>query len=418
MGSSASKYTGDKPKNLVIVGAGYAGMGVARALAKDPAFDGSITVVDPRESLHHNLGFLRAAADPRWTPNMLVPRSIAGVTHQRAEVTSVTDEAVTCDDGSVLPYDYLVFATGSDYNSPGKLPMSVRTDEEAKAYLARVNEAIKKASKITIVGGGPVGCELAGELTEVVTGKEVTLIHSGPHLFNTSRGVKPKMWEKTEAIMKAAGVNVIFNERVEGKPAAAAGGAGESEGKAAEAGGDAELLASGIQVGPTTLTTDKGTTVEADLVFWCGGARVRSGAFAAFLGDAGVDKRGRAMVDGYFRCKAKADGGRVFAVGDCQVGPEAEDAKLFNANNQCAFLAKVLAAAARGKTTDAELGKAYKVAAWEGLFAPYGPKDGVAQLPNGMVMGSGLASMKGGDFFYGRTWKEQGNKTAPPKPGK
>lgn len=423
MGSGLSKYEGDKPKNLVIVGAGFAGMAVASGLTKDPAFAGSITVVDPKESLHYNLAFLRAAVDPRWAPLALPPRSVPGITHHRALVTSVSDTAVTCDDGTELPYDALVFATGSDYNSPGKLPMSVRTNEETTAYLTRISELVKKANKITVIGGGSVGCELVGELTQVAGKKDVTLIHSGPHLFHTARGLKPKVWEKTQALMEGAGVRVIFNERVAGKPPAAAGGTGgdaerkeaDDAGEAKAAEGDADLLAAGIQVGPVTLTTDKGTEVESDLVFWCGGIRARSDTYKAFLGADGVDARGRAIVDGWFRCTAKAAAGNVFALGDCHVGPVAEDAKYANAINQSKHLVKTLSNLARGKTSEKELGKAYSVGNWEMFVAPFGPKDGLGQLPNGFVVGA-LGKLKGGDFFYAKNWKELGNKTIPAKP--
>ena len=40
-------------------------------------------------------------------------------------------------------------------------------------------EAIKDAHRITVIGGGPVGIELVGEIKAAYPTKEITLIHNG-----------------------------------------------------------------------------------------------------------------------------------------------------------------------------------------------------------------------------------------------
>jgi len=44
---------------------------------------------------------------------------------------------------------------------------------------AKVRGAIKDAQKILIIGGGPVGVELAGEIRAFYPAKEVTLVCAG-----------------------------------------------------------------------------------------------------------------------------------------------------------------------------------------------------------------------------------------------
>ncbi|MEI6659797.1 MAG: FAD-dependent oxidoreductase, partial [bacterium] len=102
----------------------------------------------------------------------------------RAESVNLKDKTVKLGD-TVLTYDYIVLAPGATtnfFNTPGaeKYSMPLKTLEQAIAIKNRCITQIEKASYLTdrearkkmltfvIVGGGPTGVELAGELAEFV----------------------------------------------------------------------------------------------------------------------------------------------------------------------------------------------------------------------------------------------------------
>jgi NADH dehydrogenase FAD-containing subunit len=81
------------------------------------------------------------------------------------DVTELTPTGVHVHGWSApLPYHYLVIATGSSYAFPGKLALP---DRHAAVQLYKdAFEQIKKSRRVVIVGGGPVGIELAGEIDD------------------------------------------------------------------------------------------------------------------------------------------------------------------------------------------------------------------------------------------------------------
>ena len=67
-----------------------------------------------------------------------------------------------------------------------------------------------------------------------------------------------------------------------------------------------------------TLTTDKGTSVETDLVFRCTGMKVNSVAYQSKLSDK-MEKNGSLKVDRFLQVEEIEN---VFAIGDCSNTPE------------------------------------------------------------------------------------------------
>ena len=59
---------------------------------------------------------------------------------------------------------------------------------EIKTEYETLAEAIEKSDEIVIVGGGPVGVEMAGEIVDRYTDKKIHLIHSGNHLVTKEFG--------------------------------------------------------------------------------------------------------------------------------------------------------------------------------------------------------------------------------------
>ncbi|CAG8795121.1 34308_t:CDS:2, partial [Racocetra persica] len=161
-----------------------------------------------------------------------------------ATVTTIDEKEVTVSTetelGTRIPFAFLIIATGSNYPKPGKL--TAENKEEGVIDLVTQRNALKNAKKILIMGGGPVGIELAGEIASVYQNKEITLIHSENNLLNEN--VPQKMKDLLVKQLRELNVNLIFGERV-------------------------NLPSSGIGDGlsPLTLETDKGTQIESDVQF-------------------------------------------------------------------------------------------------------------------------------------------------------
>ena len=201
---------------VVVVGAGFAGLNAAKALRRVGA---EITIVD-RRNFHLFQPLLYQVAAAALNPSDIaypirsVFRRQKNVTRVLlAEVTKIDadDRIVTLDDGTSLAYDYLIVATGATHSYFGHdewstLAPGLKTLEDAIGMRQRVLAAFETAERFperagrlltfVVVGGGPTGVELAGALIEIAVhslGEEfdvidpaqarVILIEGTPHVL-------------------------------------------------------------------------------------------------------------------------------------------------------------------------------------------------------------------------------------------
>ena len=146
------------PTNVVIVGGGFGGMMCAKAMRRTSA---NITLVDKR-NFHLFQPLLYQVATGGLSPaNIAAPlRSI--FRHQRnVQVLMGTvdsfDKASSCvilEDGTRLPFDYLILATGSTHHYFGRdaewqsVAPGLKTIEDATIIRRRVLTAFEKAERI------------------------------------------------------------------------------------------------------------------------------------------------------------------------------------------------------------------------------------------------------------------------------
>ena len=161
-----------------------------------------VYVFDKKREHYNNISGLQACVEPDLVGGMLVPMDKALKFGKRvhAEVEACYPPGV---DGRTRPSiklkaravavecDYLVIATGTSYTFPGKVPWWIGSSACQRLY-EKIRDTIAKAPRIAIVGGGPVGCELAGAIKSSFTEKRVTLIHKGPELCSSVRGADIK----------------------------------------------------------------------------------------------------------------------------------------------------------------------------------------------------------------------------------
>lgn len=108
----------------------------------------------------------------------------------RAKVAAVTKQSIKLDrdvdfQGSrtdTIDYAYLVVATGTKLTAPSTLPGSEKLD--GVTYLRKHAETVVKSSNIVLIGAGAVGVQMAADIKELYPEKNVTLVHSRPHVMN------------------------------------------------------------------------------------------------------------------------------------------------------------------------------------------------------------------------------------------
>ena len=178
-----------KLPHIVIVGAGFGGMEVARKLANAPV---QITLID-RQNYHLFQPLLYQVAIAGLVPSQIayplrtIFRKQKNLNFQMGEVTSVDFNACYVKlEGSIIAYDYLVLAVGGQTNFFGMdsveqngfqlkdIESAIRVRNHLLGMFeqaSREADAEKRRALLTfvIVGGGPTGVETAGALAELIS---------------------------------------------------------------------------------------------------------------------------------------------------------------------------------------------------------------------------------------------------------
>jgi NADH:quinone reductase (non-electrogenic) len=174
--------------HVVIIGAGFGGLNVARQLRNAPV---QITLID-KQNYHLFQPLLYQVAIAGLLPSQIayplrtIFRDQKNLTFQLGEVTGINFEArYVSMNGSVIAYDYLVIAVGAETNFFGMdsieqdgfevkdIQKAVRTRNHLLRMFeqaSREADGEKRRAMLTfvVVGGGPTGVETAGALAELI----------------------------------------------------------------------------------------------------------------------------------------------------------------------------------------------------------------------------------------------------------
>ena len=350
-------------KSVVVIGGGIAGAAAIKELNKRAKGSIDITLVEPKEYSELPFGVPRSVAAPEQISRP-IRRNLAdwlGVKQIRSRATELTDSSVTLENGETLTFDTAILATGSQMLGLQWLKRSDnQTTEAREAELADEHSRLKSAQRIAIVGGGPVGVELAGEIATGFPDKSVTLIHGADRLIPAlSEGAS----RKAHAFLAGAGVDIRLGERVDLN--AANGGA---------------------------VTLSDGTEVEADVVYVSVGIRAQTGFVGTDLQGA-LNESGQFRVDGTLQVVGHPT---LFAIGDINDIPEIKLGAL--AGRQAPVAARNAVKLLNGSAL-----KSYRPMKGPMGFVTLGAGNGIGQLPFGRV--DFMVRMKQKDFFAGRMLK-------------
>ncbi|MGW1814374.1 NAD(P)/FAD-dependent oxidoreductase [Streptomyces sp. NPDC002125] len=195
---------------VVVIGAGMAG---ARLASRVPG----VTVIGEEEHAPYNRVLLAEVLAGRYEPDVIalppaeVRRGVRVVRIDRAE------RQVLCDDGSVIAYERLVLATGSNPVLPPlrglnhRLPDGVHPFRTLDDCLA-LRAAVRPGVRAVVIGGGLLGVSAARALAEC--GAQVVLAQQGEHLME--RQLDAEAAGMLRRHLEALGVEVHTECRVRG----------------------------------------------------------------------------------------------------------------------------------------------------------------------------------------------------------
>jgi len=304
-------------KRIVIIGAGFAGLKLAKKLVGSGY---QIVLIDKNNYHQFQPLFYQVASSGLEPSSILFPlrkifQSRKDVYIRVAEVYSIDTEKKEIQTSlDTVWYDYLVIATGVNSNFFGmknlaKHAIPMKSVAEAMALRNRILSNLEKAVtlfdefeaekkallNVVVVGGGPTGVEIAGaiaEMKEFVLPKDypdlnmdlmqVSIIEGSPSLLaNMSKHAS----EKSLFYLERLGINVRVNTRVVDY--------------------DGEILKLG-----------DGEEIKTKLVIWAAGI---SGVVPPGIPDESIGRARRILVDEFNRVKGLED---VFAIGDTSIMSE------------------------------------------------------------------------------------------------
>lgn len=232
-------------KRVVIVGGGFGGVALARALTRSSTFQ---TVLIDRNNYHQFQPLLYQVATSGMEPTAIsfplrkVFRKGKDFHFRMAEARAVEPERnVLRTSAGDLHYDYLVLAAGTDTNYYGmenveRHALPLKSVGEALALRNRVLAAMEQAVRtadpaertellnFVVVGGGPTGVELAGALAELqrrifpkdypeldIAAMKIYLLNAAPRLLE---GFSEESSARALKDLRHSGVEVVLGTTV------------------------------------------------------------------------------------------------------------------------------------------------------------------------------------------------------------
>ena len=370
--------TPSRTPRVIIVGAGFAGLQLAKKLGKRRKGEPALDVILLDKNNHHTFQpLLYQVATGGLEPDSIsypIRRALRGVSNvkfQMGEVKMVDTSAkrVTTESGD-LDYDYLVLATGStnnffqfDSTSNQLLPLkSVPDALNIRNFILQNLEQVTHTQdpnqqtelmNIAIIGGGPAGVELAGALGEMkrhVLPKDfpnfdfsrmsITVFEAAPRLLGA---MSQEASDNTKRYLEDIGVEVRVGAKVDSY--------------------DSKRL----------LLAD-GSEFPARSVIWTAGVK---GNPVEGISQELINPGRRIQIDQWFRVRGMAD---VFALGDCAACQTDKDPRGLPmmaavAMDQAAWLGDVFAQMVSGKEVEPYVFNS------KGTMATIGRNRAVVDLP-------------------------------------
>lgn len=198
-------------KKILIIGGGFAGSKIAKKLEKYKNFE--TILVDTKDYFEFTPSIIKLISNPSYYKKIQIfhkdylkkTKIITG------EVIELMRNKAIIHNGNklIVDFDYCVICSGAKHNYKFKSKKIFFKHNLENAL--NLNELIINSKKITIIGGGLVGVEIAGEIADYFKDKEITLIHSKNELIER---MNKKSRDYARKKLEIKGVKILFNETV------------------------------------------------------------------------------------------------------------------------------------------------------------------------------------------------------------
>lgn len=212
-----------EPRKIVIIGASFAGYQAACLLANSVPTGYQVVIIEQHSHFNFTWVFPRFCVVEGHEHKALVPYGsflskvprdsyhwIRGTVSKIVPAEHNNDGYVELETGEQVAFAYLLIATGSSASAPSRLTSHDKTN--AMQELRDLQNRIKTAQNILVLGGGPAGIEIAADAKAQYPEKTVTLAHSRPTLLNSKFG--SRLHSVTVEKLNALGVDLILGERL------------------------------------------------------------------------------------------------------------------------------------------------------------------------------------------------------------
>lgn len=298
-----------KRPRVIIIGAGFGGLSVAKALANK---DVDVSLIDKHnhhlfQPLLYQVATAALTAAEIAMPIRQIMRKANNVAVYMNEINEIDQDKkiVRTIYGREFSYDYLVIATGARHSYFGKDEWSefapgLKTIEDAREIRQRVLTAFEKAEmaeteedrkaylNFVIVGAGPTGVELAGAIAELANetlrgdfhhitpeSARIILVDAAPRIL---MGFDEALSQKARKQLESLGVEIRLDAMVKN-----------------------------IEVGFVSFGEE---TLPARTIIWAAG--VQASPAGKWL-DAEMDRTGRVIVDNHLNVPNDQD---IYIIGD------------------------------------------------------------------------------------------------------
>ncbi|RFU78998.1 apoptosis-inducing factor [Trichoderma arundinaceum] len=217
----------ERTRNIVIIGASFAGYRAAQIISKNlsPRSDYRVVVIEPNSHFQFTWVLPRFCVVKGHEHKAFIPYggymdgapegSYRWVKDRVTEIDQTTVKLQDSDEA--IPYEFLVIATGSGVKDGLPSRVNATDKREGMRLLQGMQNSIESAKTVVVVGGGAAGVEVATDAKALYPEKHIILVHSRDAVMHRfGKGLQIAAREGLERL----GVELILEERVVDEDAA------------------------------------------------------------------------------------------------------------------------------------------------------------------------------------------------------
>jgi len=198
-------------RRVVVIGGGFAGTTLTRLLLRSPTRF-HVTLIDTKDHFEFTPAAIQSLTDLTGLEGHRAPHvSLFRDTNSVLVVGRVNEvyrDHVRVGDARI-PFDYLTIASGCSASS--QFGDQCVTTSYRHKQIKLQHRSLIRATRVLVVGGGVLGCEVATQIAHAYPEKSVTLVHARPRLIHRhAEAVHTRMLRRLHEL----GVSVVLNDRV------------------------------------------------------------------------------------------------------------------------------------------------------------------------------------------------------------